>query len=46
VKQKEADLATEAKRVRTLEEDLAKARKSALSTANNTASVHDNQNKP
>ena len=46
LKQKEADLATEAKRVRTLEEDLAKARKSALSTANNTASVHDNQNKP
>jgi hypothetical protein len=29
-----------------LEDDLAKARKSALSSANNTASVQDNQNKP
>jgi hypothetical protein len=38
-------LASEAKRVKTLEEDLVKARKSALSTANNTASAHDNQNK-
>lgn len=46
LKQREADLASEAKKVKTLEEDLVKARKSTLSTANNTASAHDNQNKP